>query len=289
MTYKNDAADNVRVEFLRSLHILDTGPDANINRIVTLTRTIFDAPIADISLIDDDRQWFKSMQGLDVEETRREDSFCNITIANDGIFEVPDATKHEFLKNNPYVVGEPNVRYYMGAPLAISGFRIGALCIMDTNPRNHADPIFREHLLNLAAIASREIYLQHILREAIPAVLVAAATTSTTSGTGTVISEGTGMTTSSGVGTTATTETGTTTKTGTGTTTTTTTGTGTTTSTGSGMTTTVGSGITVTTGTGRTSRTGVGSTESITPGLKVTTTSGDDSSKNDKKKSPKKK
>ena len=278
MTYQNDSADEVRVEFLRSLHILDTAPDVNIDRIVTLTRRIFDSPIADISLIDDDRQWFKSMQGLEVEETKREDSFCNITIANDGIFEVPDAVQHEFLKDNPFVVGEPHIRYYMGAPVTISGFRLGALCIMDTEPRKPASAKKREHLLDLAAIASREIYLQHLLRETIPSVLVAATTTSTTSGTGTVVSEGTGTTTTSGVGTTTTTGTGTTT----------TVGTGTTTSTGSGMTTTTGSGITTTTGTGTTSRTGVGSTESMTPGLKVTTSSGEEAPKKPAKKNSKK-
>ena len=279
MTYQRYAGDDARVAFLHSLHILDTAPDAYLDQIVTLARRIFDSPIADISLIDEDRQWFKSMQGLDVEETKREDSFCDITIANDGIFEVPDATQHELLKSNPYVVGKPHIRYYMGAPITISGFRIGALCIMDTEPRKPASAKEREHLLDLAAIASREIYLQHLLRETIPSVLVAATTTSTTSGTGTVIGEGTGTTTSSGVGTTTTTGTGTTT----------TVGTGTTTSTGSGMTTTTGSGITTTTGTGTTSRTGVGSTKSMTPGLEVTTTSPKETPKKASKKSPKKK
>ena len=279
MTYQSNSEDQIRVEFLRSLHILDTAPDENLDRIVKLAQNIFDAPVADISLIDEDRQWFKSVQGLDVEETSREDSFCNTTIAKDAIFEVPNAIEHQIFKKNRYVIGKPFIRYYMGAPIVISGFRIGALCIMDVEARKPATPKQRENLSNLAAMASREIYLQHLLREAIPSILVAASTTSTTTGTGTVVSRGTGTTTTSGVGTTTTTGTGTTT----------TVGTGTTTSTGSGTTTTTGTGITTTTGTGTTSRTGVGSTESKTFGLDVTTTSGEETPKKPSKKNSKKK
>lgn len=287
MTKPKVITEEARVEFLRSLNILDTAADVNLDRVVTLCRSIFDVPISDISLIDSDRQWFKSMQGLDVEETRREDSFCNITIANDGIFEVPDASKHEDLKTNPYVVGAPFIRYYMGAPITVSGYRIGAVCIMDTEPRDAASPKLREILLDLASIVSREIYLQHLVREAIPVLLSAVSTTSTATGTGTLVSEGTGTTTTTGTGTTTTTGsgttvtvgTGTTTTTGTGTTTTTTTGDGTTTSTGSGTTTTTGTSKTTSTGTGTTTRTGEGTTTSETIGLEVTTTNDVDEAK----------
>jgi hypothetical protein len=253
MTNPMNDKENARVEFLRSLNLLDTAPDKHLDRIVGLASRIFAAPISDISIIDQDRQWFKSRQGLEIDETAREDSFCNITIANDGIFEVPDATKHEILKTNPYVVGEPYIRYYMGAPITVSGFRIGALCIMATEPRDPASKSDRETLLDLAAIASREIYLQHLLRETIPVVVNAAITTSVTTGTGTVVSEGTGTTTSSGMGTT----------------------------------TTTGTGTTTTTGTGSTTRTGSGTTVSQTPGLEVTTTS--DAEEADKAKSVDKK
>ena len=297
MTKPKQVTEEARIEFLHSLNILDTAADVHLDRVVTLCRSIFDVPIADISLIDSDRQWFKSMQGLDVEETRREDSFCNITIAKDGIFEVPDATKHEVLKDNPFVAGKPFIRYYMGAPISVSGYRIGALCIMDTEPKEPATSVLRETLLNLAAIVSREIYLQHLVREAIPVLLSAVSTTSTATGTGTLVSEGTGTTTTSGTGTTTTTGsgttittgTGTTTTTGTGTTTTTTTGDGTTTSTGSGTTVTTGTSKTTSTGTGTTTRTGEGTTTSETPGLEVTTTNDvDEAKKASTKKSEKK-
>jgi hypothetical protein len=264
MTYRKEPSEEMRVAFLHSLTILDTAQDINLDRIVTLCRQIFDVPVADISLIDKDRQWIKSEQGLGISETSRKDSFCTITIKADRVFEVSDATSDPLVADNPYVVGEPHIRHYMGAPITISGFRIGALCIMDFKPHKKRTKAEREILLELANVVAREIYLQHLLREAIPSILVAASTTSNTFGTGTVVSKGTGTTTSAGVGTTTTTGTGTTT----------TVGTGTTISTGTGITTTTGTGITTTTGTGTTSRTGVGSTESFSDGLEVTTTSG---------------
>jgi hypothetical protein len=252
----------MRLEFLHSLTILDTAQDINLDRIVTLCRQIFDVPVADISLIDKDRQWIKSEQGLGVSETPRKDSFCTITIEEDRVFEVSDALLDPLVSENPYVVGEPHIRHYMGAPITIAGFRIGALCIMDFKPHEKRTKNERDILCGLADVVAREIYLQHLLREAIPVVLSVATTTSTSTGTGTVVSEGTGVTTTTGVGTTTTTGTGTTT----------TTGTGTTTSTGSGTTTTVGTGMTTSTGTGTTTRTGEGTTESMTEGLEVTTT-----------------
>lgn len=261
MTYSNGEGDATRVEFLRSLMVLDTAPDKNLDRVVTLCRKIFDMPVSDISLVDDDRQWFKSMQGLDAHETPRKDAICSITIQQDRLFEIADATKHPTLKDNPFVTGEPGIRYYMGAPITIAGFRIGALCVMDFKVREPMTQVQREILEALADVVAREIYLQHLLREAIPLVVNAAATTSVATGTGTVVSEGTGTTTTTGVGTTTTTGTGTTT----------TVGTGTTTSTGSGTTTTTGTGITTSTGTGTTTRTGKGTTESGSAGVDVVT------------------
>jgi hypothetical protein len=261
------------------LTILDTAQDINLDRIVTLCRQIFDVPIADISLIDKDRQWLKSEQGLGIVETARKDSFCTITIEEDRVFEVSDALSDPLVSNNPYVAGEPYIRHYMGAPITVAGFRIGALCIMDVKAHEKRSKNEREILCNLADVVAREIYLQHLLREAIPVVLSVATTTSTATGTGTVVSEGTGTTTTTGVGTT--------TSTGTGTTITT--GTGTTTSTGSGTTTTVGTGMTTTTGTGTTTRTGDGTTESKTEGLDVTTTNDSDEAMKSRKLNPKSK
>ena len=276
MTYQDEPSEEMRVAFLRSLTILDTAQDINLDRIVTLCRQIFDVPVADISLIDKDRQWLKSEQGLGISETPRKDSFCTITIEEDRVFEVSDATLDPLVQDNPYVTGKPHIRHYMGAPITIAGFRIGALCIMDFKPHKKRSKNERDILCGLADVVAREIYLQHLLREAIPVVLSVAATTSVSTGTGTLVSEGTGTTTTTGVGTTTTTGTGTTT----------TTGTGTTTSTGSGTTTTVGTGMTTSTGTGTTTRTGEGTTESKTVGLEVTTTkNADGAEKTPKKKS----
>jgi len=279
MTYQKEPSEEMRLEFLHSLTILDTAQDINLDRIVTLCRQIFDVPVADISLIDRDRQWLKSEQGLGISETSRKDSFCTITIEEDRVFEVSDALLDPLVSENPYVVGEPHIRHYMGAPITIAGFRIGALCIMDFKPHEKRTKNERDILCGLADVVAREIYLQHLLREAIPVVLSVATTTSMSTGTGTVVSEGTGVTTTTGVGTTTTTGTGTTT----------TTGTGTTTSTGSGTTTTVGTGMTTSTGTGTTTRTGEGTTESMTEGLEVTTTNDADEAKKASSKNPKSK
>ena len=135
MTYQQEPSEEMRLEFLHSLTILDTAQDINLDRIVTLCRQIFDVPVADISLIDKDRQWLKSEQGLGISETPRKDSFCTITIEADRVFEVSDALLDPLVSENPYVVGKPHIRHYMGAPMTISGFRIGALCIMDFEPR----------------------------------------------------------------------------------------------------------------------------------------------------------
>lgn len=83
------------------------------------------------------------------------------------------------VSNNPYVVGEPYIRHYMGAPITVAGFRIGALCIMDVKAHEKRSKNEREILCNLADVVAREIYLQHLLREAIPAVLSVATTSST--------------------------------------------------------------------------------------------------------------
>ena len=272
MTYVNNEGDAERVAFLRSLMILDTGPDINLDRVVQLCSLIFDMPISDISLVDDERQWFKSVKGLEVRESHRKDSICSETIKNNELFEVTNLLEHPELKNNPFVARENGLRYYMGAPISIEGFRIGALCVLDTKPRAAMTQVQRKILKDLADVVAREIHVQHLLRQTIPLLVNAAISTSVATGTGTVVSEGTGTITSTGVGTTTTTGTGTTV----------TTGTGTTTSTGSGTTTTTGTGLTTTTGAGTTIWTGSGSTTSQTEGLDVTTTSDNSSDKNTK-------
>lgn len=175
MGYVNDVNEETRIAVLCSLSVLDTAEDENLNRIVSLARHIFNVPVAFIALIDEERQWFKSIQGLDLRETKREDSFCTVTIQKDEVMEVLDAANHDFFKNNPYVVGEPGIRYYMGAPITVSGARIGTLCVMGFEPREEASAAKKEILVELAAVAAREISVQQLLREAIPHVVEAVA------------------------------------------------------------------------------------------------------------------
>jgi GAF domain-containing protein len=125
-----------RISALNSYQVLDTLPEKDYDAITRLASYICQAPIALISLIDTDRQWFKSAVGLEITETSRNDSFCRYTILGDEILEVPDTLENELFASNAFVVGEPNVRFYAGAPLIDNdGFRLGSLCVIDSVPR----------------------------------------------------------------------------------------------------------------------------------------------------------
>jgi hypothetical protein len=138
--------DEARVEFLRSLNILDTKADISFDRITEAASTIMHAPIACVSLVDSDRQWIKSKVGMDISETSRDHSFCSHVIAqsDDGVFVVCDALEDERFKYHDLVMGEPNIRFYAAVPLIIDGgsgcnYKIGTLCIVDFRPRNLDD------------------------------------------------------------------------------------------------------------------------------------------------------
>lgn len=125
-----------RLETLRALNILDTVPEERYDRLTRLAKRLFDVPIALVSIVDEDRQWFKSSMGLDVKETPREISFCGHAILGDEILEVSDATKDERFYDNPAVTDSPNVRFYAGCPLVMAnGSKIGTLCLADDQPR----------------------------------------------------------------------------------------------------------------------------------------------------------
>lgn len=141
-----------RLFALRRLQILDTKAEPAFDHITNLARKIFDVPIAFISFIDQDRQWFKSKQGLDIEETPRDISFCGYTILDDRLFLVNDASKDLRFCDNPLVIDTPHIQSYSGAPLhAPTGERIGALCIVDDRPRSFTEDEL-EPLRALAAI-----------------------------------------------------------------------------------------------------------------------------------------
>jgi diguanylate cyclase (GGDEF)-like protein len=122
---------------LAALDVLDTPPEERFDRYTRLARRLFDVPVALVSLVDTDRQWFKSRQGLDATETPRDVSFCGHAILDDAVFVVEDAHADPRFSDNPLVTGDPRVRFYAGCPLAgPGGHRIGTLCIIDREPRS---------------------------------------------------------------------------------------------------------------------------------------------------------
>ncbi|MDO7850686.1 GAF domain-containing DNA-binding protein [Hymenobacter convexus] len=125
-----------RLETLQSYQVLDTGPEQVFNDIAQLAAFICGTPISLVSLIDGDRQWFKARVGLNVQETPREHAFCQYAMRANNVYEVRDATVDERFANNPLVTGDPNIRFYAGAPLlSPEGLPLGTLCAIDTIPR----------------------------------------------------------------------------------------------------------------------------------------------------------
>jgi PAS domain S-box-containing protein len=139
-----------RLAALYQYELLDTPSEDLFDAFTTLAATICDAPISLISLIDSDRQWFKSRFGLAARETPRDVAFCAHAILEDGIFEINDAQDDQRFFDNPLVTGEPLVRFYAGVPLRTSdGFALGTLCVLDRVPRTLTD----EQRTSLAALA----------------------------------------------------------------------------------------------------------------------------------------
>jgi diguanylate cyclase (GGDEF)-like protein len=129
-------SEEARLAALRSCNLLDTAPEPTFDLITRLAQMALNMPIVLISLVDGDRQWFKSRQGLAASETDRSVSFCSHAIAEDEPFIVSDASIHPLFDQNPLVVGEPHVRFYIGIPLKLrDGSRIGTLCAIDCIPR----------------------------------------------------------------------------------------------------------------------------------------------------------
>jgi len=150
-----------RLEDLKSLNILDTAFEEKFDRLTRMAKRMFDIPIAMVSLIDENRQWFKSCIGLDIHETSRDVSFCGHTILGDDIFLINDATKDERFSDNPLVTGEPNIVFYAGCPLKLpSGSKIGTLCIIDTKPRDFTTEDL-ETLRDLAVMVENEMTALH--------------------------------------------------------------------------------------------------------------------------------
>jgi diguanylate cyclase (GGDEF)-like protein len=126
-----------RLATLHHLNILDTAPEQRFDRLTRLAQRLFNVPMALVSLIDNDRQWIKSSAGLAAVQTPRNVSFCGHAIASDVTLVVPDACLDPRFHDNPFVAGEPHVRFYAGCPLVMpNGSRIGTLCVADSQPRD---------------------------------------------------------------------------------------------------------------------------------------------------------
>lgn len=146
-----------RLQTLRSLNILDTLPEERFDRLTRMAKRLFGVPIALVSLIDENRQWFKSADGLSVSETPRDISFCGHAILGNEAFVIPDATNDDRFADNPLVSDEPNIRFYAGCPLKFpNGSRLGTLCIIDQEPRSLSEEDL-EILKELTLMVEREL------------------------------------------------------------------------------------------------------------------------------------
>lgn len=163
---KNEQA---RLKALNDLKILDTKPELRFNKITNLALEIFKVPISSITLVDSDRVWFKSFQGLKKKQGERSGSFCEKTVLEKKIFLVPDTKKDSRFKNHPIVKKSPFIRFYAGAPLfSLDGHVVGSFCIKDIKPRN-LSKFEITTLQQLASWAEKEINyskIQKIIKRA---------------------------------------------------------------------------------------------------------------------------
>jgi len=159
--------DQERIEALQALAILDTPREVTFDRITRLAAAVMRTPIALVSLVDEDRQWFKSCHGVDLESTPREIAFCAHAIMSDEVLVVRDATKDPRFQDNPFVNGEAHLRFYAGAPLITRDkFRLGTLCVIDTESREEVTSQQLSLLKDLAMMVSEAIESRQAVRHA---------------------------------------------------------------------------------------------------------------------------
>lgn len=146
-----------RLASLRSILILDTAPEERFDSLTAYAAATFDVSIALVSLVDAQRQWFKSRCGLGATETGRDVSFCGHAILQPEVMVVEDALTDPRFADNPLVLGEPHIRFYAGAPLVLrDGTRPGTFCLIDRK-RRRLDAWSVRHLADLARVASAEL------------------------------------------------------------------------------------------------------------------------------------
>lgn len=150
-----------RLEALRRYDILDTAPEMMFDDLTLLAAQLFRVPMAAFTLVDADRQWFKSKVGIGPPQIEREAAFCAHTILVEHVMEIRDATQDERFANNRFVLGEPHIRFYAGAPVRSSdGFNLGAICVIDREPRGELVAELRAALEALARQAGMLLELR---------------------------------------------------------------------------------------------------------------------------------
>ncbi len=156
--------DVQRLKVLHDLLILDTPPEERFDRIVEFAASEFEVPIALVSLVDRNRQWFKARVGLQACETSRDISFCGHALVESEALVIPDALADPRFADNPLVLGAPFIRFYAGAPLRVPGSAVlGTLCLIDTRPR-------RLDRTDLAILGSlRDLVVQELVAQPVPA------------------------------------------------------------------------------------------------------------------------
>ena len=156
-----DDMEAARLAELKRYDILDTPAEEQFDRIANLARVLFDTPMASITLVDRDRQWFKAKVGLEDDETSRDVSFCSRAMETEGVFVVPNATEDARFADNALVTGGPGIRFYAGAPLrGANGQNLGAVCVISPTPRDDFSAADQDKLKVLARIVETELELR---------------------------------------------------------------------------------------------------------------------------------
>lgn len=146
-------AEAARLEALKQYHLMDSPPTDALDRLTTLAARLFRVPVAFVSLIDEQRQFFASRYGLNISGTSRNVAFCHHTLAQGEILCVPDTLEDPRFRDSPLVHGYPFIRFYAGIPLATpDGHHIGTVCLTDTHPRAPLSDCDRQHLADIAAL-----------------------------------------------------------------------------------------------------------------------------------------